>query len=675
MNNDKSLRLAPRHRNLTDPLVLEMDHHDGSEEHLRKQWTFLYNVGDKSWVRFNQVPLGQGYRRFRAVYGNDSSTPWRLEVRLDGVDGPLVGQVVLPQTDKVRGRHVQIFGEAVGQLSASATLTHDLFLVFRAEEGKPAVNIEYLCFEQYRGAIPLQKQEVQLQLRLGSKDGPMIGEFHPHSTGSADTVREFVATLEPAQGVQPLFLVVRSALATPIGDIEGLRLEKALPPAGPNGLGQPPLVDAHGAMILPPATNLPRSRPADAYLQQWAAKRPRPLFVAMRIPNLFTNSKGKPLPTFDEVKPWTGTSSVMTLGELGDGFAIPGQQSTACIQYDDQALYVAAQLKARVAPPAGQHLWGQSDGMEIAFQDAGAKRGPIFCLHVFPDGYFQAVATDGSSAAAAEKRAKAVFCRANVAADSWSCVVRIPFAACGWTPRTAPQLWFNLSVRKATEESWACWRGTGGATYDVARAGLLVFPDECAAASTFSRDGLSVWLDAADAATLVKDSAGNVVAWKNKAAPGRDAHQATPKYRPRYLADGLNGKPALRFDEKNATRLELPDLSDRKLSATVFVVFSNPVLGARVNHNPRLFATSDGQGMDYQIGISANVPGAETGGPRQMLAVFQDRWAKQVRVGCFSPRYQTYFTGQIAEILVYARTLSPEEQDSVRIYLLSKWKL
>ena len=670
INSDKSLRVAPRHHNPTDPLVLEMDHHDGVAEHIRKQWTFLYNIGDKCWVRFNRVPLGQGYRRFRAVYGNDSSTPWRLEVRLDRVDGPLAGRLLLPQTDKVRGRYVQIFGEAVGELSAAATATHDVFLVFHAEEGKPAVNFEYFRFEQYRGEIPLGKNEVRLQLRLGSASGPKIGEFHPHSTGNADTFREFVTTLEPAQGLQPLFLVVRSALPTPIGDVECVRLQKALPPTGASGLGQPPPADAHAAMILPPVTNPPRARPADAYLEQWAARRgPRPLFVATRIATPpFIDGQGKP---------WAAASSVMTLGELSDGFAIAGRQSTAWIGYDDQALYVAANhpLQNQMAPAAGQHLWGQSEGMEIAFQDAGAKLGPIFCLHVFPDGYCQAVDTDGLSAAAVANLARAVSCRAHIAADAWSCHLRIPFAACGWAPRTAPQLGFNLAVRKAAEESWACWRGTGGATYQVARAGVLVFPDACAAASNFSRDGLGVWLDAAVAATIVKDPAGNVAAWKNKAVRGADARQAAPQHRPRYVADGLNGKPALRFNEKDATRLELPDLADRKLSATIFVVFSNPLPGARINQNPRLFTASDGQGMDYQIGLTANVPGAETGGPRQLMAVFRDRWAKKVRIGCFSPRYQTFFSGHIAEILVYTRVLTPEEQDRVRIYLLSKWNL
>jgi hypothetical protein len=670
INSDRSLRLAPRHRKATDPLVLEMDHHDGSEEHLRKQWTFLYNIGDKAWVRFSQVPLGQGYRRFRAVYGNDSSTPWRLEVRLDRPDGPLAGQAVLAQTDKVRGRYVQIFGEALGQLSPAATLTRDVFLVFRAAEGKPAVNLEYLSFEQYRGELPLEKKEVQLQLRLGSTTGPVIGQFHPHCTGNADTFREFVTTLEPAHGLQPLFLVVRSAWPVPIGDVDCLRLEKALSPASPSGLGQPPLADAQGAMILPEATNRPQSRPGDAYLAEWSERRgPPPLFVATRL---------HAPPAIDgQGKPWAAASSTMTLGELCDGFALAGRQSTAWIAYDDQALYVAAKhpLPGQAAPAVGPHLWGQSDGMEIAFQDAGAQRGPIYALHVFPDGYVEAAETDGSPAAGAGQLARAVTCRAVVAADGWSCQLRIPFAACGLSPRTAPQLAFNLTVRKAAEESWACWRGTGGATWQVARAGVLVFPEECSAAATFPRDGLSVWLDAADAATIVKDPAGNVAVWKNKAAPGRDARQAAPEHRPRYVAGAINGRPALRFSERAATRLELPDLADGKLSATIFVVFSNPQPGAAVNHNPRLFTASDGRGMDYQVGLTANVPGTETGGPRQMVAVFRDRWGKQVRIGCFSPRYQTFFTGQIAEILVYARVLTPQEQQAVRIYLLCKWNL
>ena len=65
----------------------------------------------------------------------------------------------------------------------------------------------------------------------------------------------------------------------------------------------------------------------------------------------------------------------------------------------------------------------------------------------------------------------------------------------------------------------------------------------------------------------------------------------------------------------------------------------------------------------------------DTGGPRVMSAVFADRWAKAVRVGCFSPNYQTYFTGLISEVVVYDRKLTEDETDRVRAYLTAKWAL
>ena len=252
MNTDKSARAVPRHRKVTDPLVLEMDNNDGAEEHVRKQWTFLYNLGDKAWVRFNQVPLGQGYRRFRAVYGNNAAAPWRLEVRLDRVDGPLVGQVTLRQTDRVRGRFVQIFGEAVGELSAAATGTHDVFLVFRSKSDKPAVNFEYLRFEQSRGVIPLAKNEVQLEVRVGQPRRPEDRRVLSRATRAMRCASSSPRWSRP-RAQQPLFLVVRSALGKPIGTIAGLSLEKAAPASDSGSLGQAPRSDGHGGMILPRA--------------------------------------------------------------------------------------------------------------------------------------------------------------------------------------------------------------------------------------------------------------------------------------------------------------------------------------------------------------------------------------------------------------------------------------
>lgn len=264
LNTDRSSRAAPRHQRATDPLVLEVTHNDGLQEQVRLQWTFMYNVADGAWVRFNQVPLGQGYRRFRAIYGNDQAAARSLEVRLDRPDGPVVGTVDLPPTDIPRGGHIQIYAQATGPIDPEATGTRDVFLVFRSPDGRPVGEFEYFRFEQYRGDLPLQPHGVRFELRVGGEKGEKIGELFPRFTGGPDVWRELVASLEPVRGRQSLFLVVRSAADGPVGAVEWLSLERAAWPGDVPGLGAPPLLQ-EGRMLLPAPTHRPRSRPADKY--------------------------------------------------------------------------------------------------------------------------------------------------------------------------------------------------------------------------------------------------------------------------------------------------------------------------------------------------------------------------------------------------------------------------
>ncbi|MBT7166586.1 MAG: hypothetical protein HN904_27635, partial [Victivallales bacterium] len=175
--------------------------------------------------------------------------------------------------------------------------------------------------------------------------------------------------------------------------------------------------------------------------------------------------------------------------------------------------------------------------------------------------------------------------------------------------------------------------------------------------------------------TIETDAEGKVSLWRDKSGKDRHAEQKQAVNRPQFVQEGLNGLPSLRFHEKDATRLELPDLSQEKITATIFAVFSNPKAGLEVNHDARLFTASDGKGYDYKVGLAASIPGVQTGGPRQSMHVFKDRWAKQVRVGCFSPNVQTFFTGELAEILVFDRQLDAKEITRIRAYLASKWRL
>lgn len=65
-------------------------------------------------------------------------------------------------------------------------------------------------------------------------------------------------------------------------------------------------------------------------------------------------------------------------------------------------------------------------------------RASVLTLRGYPDGQF-------SCAEAGMERA--VSFRVGLEADAWVCEWRIPFAACGSTPRETPQLAFNLAVR------------------------------------------------------------------------------------------------------------------------------------------------------------------------------------------------------------------------------------
>lgn len=227
MNDSNGNRTAPRHQKKTDPLVLEATVNNGARADVKTQWTFAHSFTNEAWVRFNQVPLGEGYRRFRIVYGHTNDAPRSLELCLDSLAGPNIGSVILPKTDQPRMDWTQIYKEAVAELSPTAHGTHDVFLVFHSPDPRPVGEFQYLRFEQYKGEIPLQTNDFKCEVRLGSKDGEKLGEIFPHPTGGASDFRDFVAALEFTTGTQPLYLVVRSAQPNPTGKINWIRLEKA----------------------------------------------------------------------------------------------------------------------------------------------------------------------------------------------------------------------------------------------------------------------------------------------------------------------------------------------------------------------------------------------------------------------------------------------------------------
>ncbi|NOX53363.1 MAG: carbohydrate-binding protein, partial [Planctomycetes bacterium] len=177
INTDRSARQPPRHTKRTDPLVFEAIRNDGLAPGVRRQWDFIHNVKDGAWVRYRDVPLGDGYQRVRVVYGCVESGERWMEVRLDAPDGPVVGRVDLVRTDRKRDDRIQIYSEALGRLAPDAQGRHDVYFVFRSADEQPVGEFTYFRFERYRGELPLQKNEVKLELRLDAPDGEAIGTF------------------------------------------------------------------------------------------------------------------------------------------------------------------------------------------------------------------------------------------------------------------------------------------------------------------------------------------------------------------------------------------------------------------------------------------------------------------------------------------------------------------
>ena len=229
----------------------------------------MYDTADLSWLRYAAVPLGDGYRRFRVIYGNDRPAARSLEVRLDRVDGPLAATVALPQTDSPRAKRIQIYAEATGALAPEATGTRDVFVVFRSVPGEPTGEFEYFRFEQYRDSIALRPSEARIELRIDSAEGEKIGELYPRATGGTEVYREMVAPLEEVRGRHRVYAVVRSAVPVPLGTVRAFRFEAARRPVDGSAIGRPPRM-RDGKPRYPEPTNRPRARPADKYPRKTA---------------------------------------------------------------------------------------------------------------------------------------------------------------------------------------------------------------------------------------------------------------------------------------------------------------------------------------------------------------------------------------------------------------------
>lgn len=187
------------------------------------------------------------------------------------------------------------------------------------------------------------------------------------------------------------------------------------------------------------------------------------------------------------------------------------------------------------------------------------------------------------------------------------------------------------------------------------------------------RDGLTLWLKA----DAVADSN------NSKPAPifpdaGKNqlhAKQPTPAGQPLYIANAINGKPALRFDGKDDYYF-LGTISD-STPATIFSVWAKPTEGGGAYQ--RVYSSS-GTNIDYTSSGAAFIPptannGIAASGPQIQMDIAAIMDLRNFYIGRLNANAEQFYFGDLAEVIIYKRQLTVAEQQSVKAYLQHKYSL
>ena len=199
-----------------------------------------------------------------------------------------------------------------------------------------------------------------------------------------------------------------------------------------------------------------------------------------KAPSVFKVPQATAAPKIDgtiEPAAWQGAdrakAMVVAQGIRGDK---KGPESVAWLVQAGAHLFVAIDSKVDASKPiAKTNTWGQDDAVEIALRNPAAGRdAPIFVFRGYPNGQFESSTEAGAPESAARKaREGAAFGAKILGADRWTAEWRIRLSSLGIHPKKHTRLAFNLTVRKSAEPAWIMWRGTGGNSWLVDRAGVI----------------------------------------------------------------------------------------------------------------------------------------------------------------------------------------------------------
>lgn len=224
--------------------------------------------------------------------------------------------------------------------------------------------------------------------------------------------------------------------------------------------------------------------------------------------------------------------------------------------------------------------------------------------------------------------------------------------------------------------------------------------------------GMSLWFDAADAGSIVKDANNKVSLWQDKSPNANHAYQSEAINQPVYNLNQQNGMACVIFPSTVAAMSSFDDgvsgtpgkgkgtyqtiiavrnivNSDLGISyQNLFSSGANEDFSLRLNGNYSLVVngkyTGDGNGNDWTNGNTGSiyVNGVQTAvvppRPNYHIVVAATSAAnKRVnrRYSLSSTFMNRGLVGGIAELIVYDRELSNSERQSIEAYLARKWKI
>lgn len=174
---------------------------------------------------------------------------------------------------------------------------------------------------------------------------------------------------------------------------------------------------------------------------------------------------------------WLGLSPESCLKLTTTHDLEPAKQPTKVwLMRDRLWLYVGVQSQLDPSQPLRKaSVWGENDGVELSFRQAGKSKATTFILRGYPSMRFQSLTQGGAKPKEVERLSQNVSIRAKsyTRESCWTMEWKISLRAIGVDPANDRQVAFNVTVCKPGSQEMVCWRPSTAETWQLDGKGLL----------------------------------------------------------------------------------------------------------------------------------------------------------------------------------------------------------